>query len=137
MRALVIVLACACASALQLPQAAYSRRAAIGAVVAAVPTAASAAVTENPYAQKGGFSQPINSKTGQLYGGVVVNNNALSAVFGLFGGLFAMGAVMAEAAKPRGPDGCLISPTDDKEYCGALNEDESCVWNGIDGWVCA
>jgi hypothetical protein len=27
--------------------------------------------------------------------------------------------------------------TDEKEYCGVLNEAENCVLNGHEGWVCA
>lgn len=107
-------------SALQLPQQALSRRAALGAAVsAAVPAAAQAALVKNPYGaealgyteQKGGFAPPVSSKTGEVYGAVVVNNAGFSAVAGLFATVVAMGAGLALAMKPTGPEGCLISPT--------------------------
>ena len=61
--------------------------------------------------QKGGFADPVNAKTGQVYGGVVVNNNALSAAGGLFAAVVAIGAGLTEATKPTGDEGCLLSPT--------------------------
>ena len=116
----VLCVLCVSVGALQLPQGALSRRAAIGAAVSAVvPAAATAALVQNPYGpealgytmQKGGFAHPVNAKTGQVYGGVVVNNNALSAAGGLFAAVVAIGAGLAEATKPTGDEGCLISPT--------------------------
>ena len=116
----VLCVLCVSVGALQLPQGALSRRAAIGAAVSAVvPAAATAALVQNPYGpealgytmQKGGFAEPVNAKTGQVYGGVVVNNNALSAAGGLFAAVVAIGAGLAEATKPTGDEGCLISPT--------------------------
>jgi len=78
-----------------------------------------AALVQNPYGsealgyteQKGGFLPPVSPKTGEVYGGVVVTNNAVSAVGGLFAAVVAMVAGLAEATKPSGDEGCLISPT--------------------------
>ena len=120
MRSLFLALVCVSVGALQLPQGALSRRAALGAAVsAAVPAAATAALVQNPYGsealgyteQKGGFLPPVSPKTGEVYGGVVVTNNAVSAVGGLFAAVVAMVAGLAEATKPSGDEGCLISPT--------------------------
>ena len=121
MRSLVLfALTLGSISALQLPQQALSRRAALGAAVsAAVPAAAQASLVKNPYGaealgyteQKGGFAPPVSPKTGEVYGSVVINNAGLSAVAGLFTAVFAMGAGVALAMKPSGPEGCLISPT--------------------------
>ena len=121
LRSLILAVVCVSVGALQLPQqGALSRRAAIGAAVSAVvPAAASAALVQNPYGpealgyteQKGGFAPPVNQKTGEVYGGVVVNGNAASAVFGVFAAVAAIGAGLAEATKPTGDEGCVISPT--------------------------
>ena len=120
MRLFVILALFGSVNALQLPQQALSRRAALGAAVsAAVPAAAQAALLKNPYGaealgyteQKGGFAPPVSPKTGEVYGSVVINNAGLSAVAGLFTAVFAMGAGVALAMKPSGPEGCLISPT--------------------------
>ena len=120
MRSTILAVLCVSVGALQLPQGALSRRAAIGAAVSAVvPAAATAALVQNPYGpealgytmQKGGFAEPVNAKTGQVYGGVVVNNNAFSAAGGLFAAVVAIGAGLTEATKPTGDEGCLISPT--------------------------
>jgi len=46
-----------------------------------------------------------------VYGGVVVNGNAFSAVGGFVAAVVAIGAGLAEATKPTGDEGCVISPT--------------------------
>lgn len=59
----VLCVLCVSVGALQLPQGALSRRAAIGAAVSAVvPAAATAALVQNPYGPEAlGYTQPVDS----------------------------------------------------------------------------
>ena len=134
LRSFLLALACvAPVASLQLPQFSTRRAALAAGLSQLVPAAAIAAIP----AQKGGFDYPVNDKNGNVYGDVVVNSNALSAAGGLAVGVGAIAGAMSFAMKPEGPEGCLISPTDEIEYCGVLNADDSCVYSPNAGWVCA